>query len=256
MYIQWSPVEIQTPTYTKTWSAAASVIAQQYSTATLVSLRFHSRKEKFRMVGPGFEMMSRVTRSTAPSADNDPSTRLAGKPASLNVTQLEKASQCWNCGNVKVSTTGVSNRRKYLITMASVVTCFWGIIDVQMRLSASGRLEYDGSGGYVKWHWAVVMTKDRFLSQAADPLEPRDNFYYRSLTSREEIRRGYGIWAKPDRHGTSRRRWAIAKVSCWFHIASVVDEWNDTDRGKPEFLRDKPVSVPLCPPQIPRGLAT
>jgi hypothetical protein len=30
--------------------------------------------------------------------------------------------------------------------------------------------------------------------------------------------------------------------------------WNDTDRGKTEKLEEKPVPVPLCPPQIPHGL--
>jgi hypothetical protein len=29
--------------------------------------------------------------------------------------------------------------------------------------------------------------------------------------------------------------------------------WNDTD-GKTEEFKDKPVPVPLCPPQIPYGL--
>jgi hypothetical protein len=27
--------------------------------------------------------------------------------------------------------------------------------------------------------------------------------------------------------------------------------WNDIDRGKNEELGEKPVPVPLCPPQIP-----
>jgi hypothetical protein len=30
--------------------------------------------------------------------------------------------------------------------------------------------------------------------------------------------------------------------------------WNDIDRGKTEELGEKPVAVPLCPPQIPYGL--
>jgi len=55
------------------------------------------------------------------------------------------------------------------------------------------------------------MGEGRLLSQVADPLEPLDNFYYRNLTSREEMRRGYSIWAKPGRQETSRQRWAIAK---------------------------------------------
>jgi hypothetical protein len=53
MYIQRSPVEIHIPAH---WNLirpqhdrfAASVIAQQYSAATFVSLRFHSRRWKFR----------------------------------------------------------------------------------------------------------------------------------------------------------------------------------------------------------------
>jgi hypothetical protein len=27
--------------------------------------------------------------------------------------------------------------------------------------------------------------------------------------------------------------------------------WNETDRGKPKYWGEKPVPVPLCPPQIP-----
>jgi hypothetical protein len=30
--------------------------------------------------------------------------------------------------------------------------------------------------------------------------------------------------------------------------------WNDIDRGKPKIIGEKPVPVPLCPPQIPHGL--
>jgi hypothetical protein len=30
--------------------------------------------------------------------------------------------------------------------------------------------------------------------------------------------------------------------------------WNVTDRGKPKYSGEKPVPVPLCPPQIPYGL--
>jgi hypothetical protein len=30
--------------------------------------------------------------------------------------------------------------------------------------------------------------------------------------------------------------------------------WNDTDRDTEELFWEKPVPVPLCPPQIPRGL--
>jgi hypothetical protein len=30
--------------------------------------------------------------------------------------------------------------------------------------------------------------------------------------------------------------------------------WNEIDRGKTEVLGEKPVPVPLCPPQIPHGL--
>jgi hypothetical protein len=30
--------------------------------------------------------------------------------------------------------------------------------------------------------------------------------------------------------------------------------WNEIDRGKPKYLGEKPVPVPLCPPQIPHGL--
>jgi hypothetical protein len=31
-------------------------------------------------------------------------------------------------------------------------------------------------------------------------------------------------------------------------------QWNETDRGKPKYSGEKPVPVPLCPPQIPHGL--
>jgi hypothetical protein len=30
--------------------------------------------------------------------------------------------------------------------------------------------------------------------------------------------------------------------------------WNDIDGGKNKVLREKPVPLPLCPPQIPHGL--
>jgi hypothetical protein len=46
------------------------------------------------------------------------------------------------------------------------------------------------------------------------------------------------------------------------YISLVVEErisfkcwWNDTDREKNEVLGEKLVSMPLCPPQIPFGLA-
>jgi hypothetical protein len=29
--------------------------------------------------------------------------------------------------------------------------------------------------------------------------------------------------------------------------------WNEIDRGKTEVLGEKPVPVPICPPQIPHG---
>jgi hypothetical protein len=52
MYIQWSPFEIKTPTPRKTDQPQhdypiACVIAQQYSSAIFISLRSHSRTEKF-----------------------------------------------------------------------------------------------------------------------------------------------------------------------------------------------------------------
>jgi hypothetical protein len=50
MYAQGSPVEIQIPALEPDRlhdHPDACVIAQQYSSATFVSLRFHSRKEKF-----------------------------------------------------------------------------------------------------------------------------------------------------------------------------------------------------------------
>jgi hypothetical protein len=52
MYIQGSPVEIQTPNTLaldrpQYDHSAACVIAQQYSSTSFVSLRFRSRREKF-----------------------------------------------------------------------------------------------------------------------------------------------------------------------------------------------------------------
>jgi len=35
---------------------------------------------------------------------------------------------------------------------------------------------------------------------------------------------------------------------------SVEHQWNDSDRGKTEVHGEKPVSVPLCTPQISHGL--
>jgi hypothetical protein len=34
----------------------------------------------------------------------------------------------------------------------------------------------------------------------------------------------------------------------------MEDRWNDTDRRKTEVLTEKPVPLPLYPPQIPHGL--
>jgi hypothetical protein len=41
-----------------------------------------------------------------------------------------------------------------------------------------------------------------------------------------------------------------------FFVLFLVMEhqWNKTDRGKPKNSGEKPVPVPLCPPQIPHGL--
>jgi hypothetical protein len=41
---------------------------------------------------------------------------------------------------------------------------------------------------------------------------------------------------------------------CPFHINGAPVEWNW--QGKTEVLGEKPVSVPLCPTQIPHGLTT
>jgi len=50
------------------------------------------------------------------------------------------------------------------------------------------------------------------------------------------------------------------RFCCQNYVTSVINErfnmehwWNDTD-GKTEVLVEKPVSVPLCPPQISRGI--
>jgi hypothetical protein len=52
MYIQWSPVEVQAPAHLEPDRPqcdrpAARIVAQQYSSATCISLRFYYRKEKF-----------------------------------------------------------------------------------------------------------------------------------------------------------------------------------------------------------------
>jgi hypothetical protein len=38
----------------------------------------------------------------------------------------------------------------------------------------------------------------------------------------------------------------------FFHV--MEHRWNEIDRGKPEVLGKKPVPIPFCPSQIPRGL--
>jgi hypothetical protein len=44
-------------------------------------------------------------------------------------------------------------------------------------------------------------------------------------------------------------RWLV------FSFFRVMEHmWNETDRGKPKYSGQKPVPVPLCPPQIPHGL--
>jgi len=65
------------------------------------------------------------------------------------------------------------------------------------------------------------MRDGRFLSQAADPLEPRDIFYYRILNSREETRRGYSTWAKRGRHETSRQ--SLVFVVCYLKTRPVAE---------------------------------
>jgi hypothetical protein len=41
----------------------------------------------------------------------------------------------------------------------------------------------------------------------------------------------------------------------FFPLSQVMEHrWNETDRGKPKYSGEKPVPVPLCPPQIPHGL--
>ena len=51
-------------------------------------------------------------------------------------------------------------------------------------------------------------------------------------------------------------------VSCPYCWALMIDEWLgkgqwwNINRGKPKYSGDKPAPVPLCPPQIPYGLAS
>jgi hypothetical protein len=46
-------------------------------------------------------------------------------------------------------------------------------------------------------------------------------------------------------------------VSDEYFVIFLVTEhqWNYTDRGKPKYWGEKPVPVPLSPPQTPHGLA-
>jgi hypothetical protein len=41
------------------------------------------------------------------------------------------------------------------------------------------------------------------------------------------------------------------QVFSFFQV--MQHQWNETDKGKPKYSGKKPVPVPLCPPQIPRG---
>jgi hypothetical protein len=47
---------------------------------------------------------------------------------------------------------------------------------------------------------------------------------------------------------------AVAAANTDNTPVNMEQRWNDTDRGKTEGLGEKPVPVPLCPPQIPHGL--
>jgi hypothetical protein len=41
----------------------------------------------------------------------------------------------------------------------------------------------------------------------------------------------------------------------FFSLLQVMEHrWNEIDREKPKYSGEKPVPVPLCPPQIPHGL--
>jgi hypothetical protein len=40
-------------------------------------------------------------------------------------------------------------------------------------------------------------------------------------------------------------------VNAW---VNMEQRWNDIDRRKPKYSEKKPVTAPLCPPRIPRGL--
>jgi hypothetical protein len=39
----------------------------------------------------------------------------------------------------------------------------------------------------------------------------------------------------------------------FFQVMEWKHRWNEIDRGKPKYSGEKPVPVPLCPPQIPNG---
>jgi hypothetical protein len=42
----------------------------------------------------------------------------------------------------------------------------------------------------------------------------------------------------------------------FFVLCRVMEHrWNEIDRRKPKYSGEKPVPVPLCPPQIPHGVS-
>jgi hypothetical protein len=43
-------------------------------------------------------------------------------------------------------------------------------------------------------------------------------------------------------------------ISFFLFFRLMEHRWNEIDRGKPKYLGEKPVPMPLCPPQIPHGL--
>jgi hypothetical protein len=47
----------------------------------------------------------------------------------------------------------------------------------------------------------------------------------------------------------------VKKIISFFLFFRIMEHrWNEIDGGKTEVLEEKPVPVPLCPPQIPHGL--
>jgi hypothetical protein len=67
-------------------------------------------------------------------------------------------------------------------------------------------------------------------------------------------------WRAPQKMLRTHRSLEAYCANLWwrwlvFSFFRVMEHrWNEIDRGKPKYSGKKPVTVPLCPPQIPHGL--